>query len=89
MEDSDKTKLDELRKKHPGSLTESDRAFLTARRSYLQPHELQAFGIVEAELQDPDKQPEEAKDEVIPEDAPVPVKPAKKPKAKAKDEVVE
>lgn len=38
-------KLAELRKKQPTELTESDRAFLKARRSYLHAHEIASFGL--------------------------------------------
>jgi hypothetical protein len=79
MSETFEEKLEELRKKHPGSITEPDRAFLTARRSYLQPHELEAFGIGE-----PTTEPQaEAEPELIPEDEPA--KP-KKSRAKAKTE---
>ena len=72
-------KLEELRKKDPSSLTEADRAFLTARRSYLHAHELAAFGI-EADAAPADESEQEEDEESDP------VKPVKKSKAKAKDE---
>ena len=49
MPEEFEVKLDELRKKHPSQLTEADLAFLNARRLYLQPHELIAFGMAEPE----------------------------------------
>jgi hypothetical protein len=82
MSETFEEKLEELRKKHPGSLTEADRAFLMARRSYLQPHEWTAFGLTET--QPAEAEPEE--DELIPEteEGNEPPKPAKRSKAKAK-----
>lgn len=41
-------KLEELRKKDPGALTDADRDFLAARSSYLRPDELELFGIAQA-----------------------------------------
>jgi hypothetical protein len=76
MEENDKLKLDELRKMPASQLTESDRAFLRARSSYLHEHELKSLGIIAGE------QPQD--EEIIPEDEPV-VR-AKKSKAKTKTE---
>lgn len=67
-------KLADLRKRHPSDITESDRAFLQARRSYLSEHEKIAFGI--ADEAEPVADGESAEE----------TKPLKKPKAKAKDE---
>lgn len=45
-------KIEELRKKHPSSITEADRAEIRSLRSYFHEHELVAFGI------EPEVQPE-------------------------------
>jgi hypothetical protein len=79
MSETFQDKVNELRKKHPSELSEFDRSFLWARRSYLHEHELVSLG-----LSAPTPQPEPEEDQVVPEDEPV--KPAKKPKAKAKTE---
>jgi hypothetical protein len=78
MSDTFQEKLVELRKKASSSLTESDREFLWARRSYLHEHELVSLGL-SAPTPQPESEPE---DQIVPEDEPV--KQAKKPKAKVK-----
>jgi hypothetical protein len=74
MSDTFEEKLAELRKKHPGSLTDADREFLHARRSYLLPHELISFGMAESA--------EEAEEEAAAE---TPAKPARRPKKTAEE----
>jgi hypothetical protein len=50
-------RLEELRKKHPGSLTDADREFLNARRSYLHDHEKVELGIADEAEQEAVSEP--------------------------------
>ena len=76
MSETFQEKLGELRKKHSSELTEADRAFLLARSSYLQEHELSSLGISTVQAEPV------VEDQIIPEDEPV--KSVKKPKTKVK-----
>ena len=69
-------KVEQLRKKHPSSITEHDRAEIRALRAYFHPHELASFGIKEEAAP-------EASDEA-PVSTPEVPKPANRSKAKAK-----
>jgi hypothetical protein len=53
-------KLDELLALEPAALTEEDRAFLMARRSYLTEEQRKAYGLTEAPVAEEPVETEEA-----------------------------
>jgi hypothetical protein len=74
LSDSYRDKIEALRRKHPSTITEADRAEIRALRTYFHPHELQALGVED-----------EPAAEQAPE-APEPPKPARRAKRAAEPE---